>query len=571
MRELGPFLTIRADLWTIRGAARREMRVRMRVVGDLTEKCAMSVRVRCRCGQELHLRYGEWVYVLLGLVVLCMVLNSLALLLIYFHIERVAGPVEPAASVESPASRSPASGSRNEPESAVSTSTVERERVPVKQAPKKKHATDRATATSSEEARLSPEAASGRPTDEPTAVGHPPRGEVPATDGVARSVARATGGSRDDVVRNGKSRAAESGHPESATAADVPSTTAAPGFFADEAPLVRLLLLEQVPGGLEWRLGFFLDEDRRLRQRALERLRSYSARVTASEERLNSGRVRQWLSVVRSSLEQRADGQRLLSELATLFPSAFVDSTSVGRPVNLSELLTATSRIGETFLRELPARSVRDSMRRIAADGLDCVVLVDVSQSMEAVLDSVRREIVRLWRILNWGLPGIRLGVVLYRDEVAGVLDFSMGIEEQLARLEDVEASGGGDVPEGIHLAIKQSLGLGVFDWRPDATKHLVVLGDAPPPYAEQRGLASLVRQARQQAGFRVHALGVNPKEGRESVPFFAPLATAGGGRSKTVDPAKLGSEIFLCLHLGSPAEVIEPLLAVADRLLSIR
>ena len=79
------------------------------------------------------------------------------------------------------------------------------------------------------------------------------------------------------------------------------------------------------------------------------------------------------------------------------------------------------------------------------------------------------------------------------------------------------------------------------------------------------------MRRARQQAGFRVHALGVSPKEGRESVPFFAPLAAAGGGRAKTVDPAKLGSEIFLCLHLGSPAEVIEPLLAVADRLLSMR
>ncbi len=227
--------------------------------------------------------------------------------------------------------------------------------------------------------------------------------------------------------------------------------------------------------------------------------------------------------------------------------------------------------IGETFLRKPSARSVRDSLRRIAEDGLDCVLLVDVSQSMEDVLVPVRREIVRLWRTLNWGIPGIRLGVVLYQDEVVGVLDFSMGIEEQLARLQEVEASGGGDVPEGIHLAIKQSLGLGVFDWRPDATKHLVVLGDAPPPYAEQRGLASLVRRARQQAGFRVHALGVNPEEGRESVPFFAPLAAAGGGRTKTVDPAKIGSEIFLCLHLGSPAEVLEPLLMAADRLLSRR
>ena len=86
----------------------------------------MSVRVRCRCGQELHLRYGEWVYVLLGLVVLCMALNSLALLLIYFHIERIGERVETAAAVESAAFGSPAAEERNEPEPTASSGSVDR-------------------------------------------------------------------------------------------------------------------------------------------------------------------------------------------------------------------------------------------------------------------------------------------------------------------------------------------------------------------------------------------------------------------------------------------------------------
>ena len=49
----------------------------------------MAVKVRCRCGQELQLRYGEWVYVLLGLVLLCVVLNALGLLLLYLRLDEL--------------------------------------------------------------------------------------------------------------------------------------------------------------------------------------------------------------------------------------------------------------------------------------------------------------------------------------------------------------------------------------------------------------------------------------------------------------------------------------------------
>jgi hypothetical protein len=51
----------------------------------------MPVRVKCRCGQELTLRYGEWVYFLIGLVLLCLVSNSVALLLLYFRLEELSG------------------------------------------------------------------------------------------------------------------------------------------------------------------------------------------------------------------------------------------------------------------------------------------------------------------------------------------------------------------------------------------------------------------------------------------------------------------------------------------------
>ncbi len=124
-------------------------------------------------------------------------------------------------------------------------------------------------------------------------------------------------------------------------------------------------------------------------------------------------------------------------------------------------------------------------------------------------------------------------------------------------------------MPEGLHLAIKESLSLGSFDWRRGAAKHLIVLADAPPPFREQRGLSSLLRRARQQAGYRVHALSVRPGDGRDVVPFFPQLAEAGGGRARTVDVRSIGKEVFLCLQPDAAAAILEPLLVSARRLVS--
>ncbi len=525
----------------------------------------MPVRVRCRCGQELHLRYGDWVYVLLGLVLLCIALNSLALLLIFFHVEKVSERIESAAG-------SPTAGARDRSESATAASgrSVENRRGASRRIRKGRDTSAAPPVdTSTSAADATSPSASERPVQgtkvESAPAGEPVSGEVPPAEPVARIVETAV----DGAEANGESGAADD-RTVDPLAGEVPSP-APRGPFAGEAPLVRLLLLEEAPGGLDWRFGFFLDEDIRLRRRALERLRSYSARVASRPPDSDAYPTREWLRVLRGALGASPDGGRLLSELTALFPHAPIeDGAPDGPSLALPALLASNSRIGETFLREAPAKSMRDGARKIAADGLDCVLLMDVSQSMESVLGPARREIARSWSILSWGLPGIRLGILLYRDHVVDVLDFSVGVDEQIARLGEVEASGGGDVPEGLHLAIKRSLGLGEFDWRPDATKHLIVLSDAPPPFSEQPGLASLVRGARRQAGFSVHALGVNPEDGRESVPFFSELAEAGGGRARTVDPSRICSEVFLCLQPALPPDVLEPLLASADRLLSM-
>ena len=451
---------------------------------------AMSVRVRCRCGQELHLSYGEWVYVLLGLVLLCLVVNSLALLLIYFHIERLAERIEPPAAVRDTSSEVPGE---------VEPTRGARENGAQKKPPDR---SARASGSPPTKAPLAPESSAPEESSQrtPEVVDPQERGEESSAEPVSANahVRPEEEGMTElrEIVAAADEGGAAAPSDHGDAAAPSPSSR---GLFADEAPLFRLLLLEQVPGGLNWRLSFLLDADTRIRRRALEKLTAYSMRVTATSQRFSSELSQHLLREVRASLGDREHGQRVLDELARLFPYAAKDPPTLSKSGVLSDFLDESRRLGEAFMGRPPVKAVRDSMRKATMEGLDCVLLVDVSQSMEGILKETWRQVAWLWPVLRWGLPGIRLGVVLYRDEVVAVQRFSQRVEEEIDRLKEVEAAGGGDVPEGLHLAIKESLSLGSFDWRRGAAKHLIVLADAPPPFRKQRGLSSLLRRARQQ------------------------------------------------------------------------
>jgi hypothetical protein len=126
---------------------------------------------------------------------------------------------------------------------------------------------------------------------------------------------------------------------------------------------------------------------------------------------------------------------------------------------------------------------------------------------------------------------------VIYRDGVEVATGFSTGSLSGLAAaIRQATPEGGGDVPEGVHLALRAALELGRFDWRPSAMKTIVVLGDAPPPYGEVSGLLGLASRAFRQGGYRVHAIGFKAEEDRKTVPFFPELARSGGGRSVTIE-----------------------------------
>ena len=202
--------------------------------------------------------------------------------------------------------------------------------------------------------------------------------------------------------------------------------------------------------------------------------------------------------------------------------------------------------------------------------GHDVVLAIDVTESMADALESVRGAAAWLLRAIRWALPRARTGILFYRDDVSQVLGFESSVDEQAALLAHQEAKWGGDVPEGVSEAVRASLELGRFAWREEAHKVIVVLGDAPPRFAEMRPTVSLVRLARREAGYRVHVLvpgsvdGVDgghqgdadASAGAAEMTFFEDLARSGGGRVFRVAPAELPCAILRSLFPTECAEL---------------
>lgn len=500
----------------------------------------MPLRVRCRCGQELEVRYSEWVYILLGVALLALLLNTLAVVLLYFRLDRLASAragTLPVAAVE----RTPA------------PSGGEVARPPAETAPA---AARSAPPPSPGESNPAP------PQGESTALALGPRGPgTPLPPVAAPAGAPSPGGSerRESPI---DLQLKEAIHAVEAAPAGAPGRGIA-ASLSSGGPLACLLLLAHLEPEASARLASALlgDGDPRLVESALRRLEGLDAKLRA---RLAEDPVhRQIWRGAKEILEKRPLGRDLL-ELA-----AARDGDKEAGAAGVDPLGPELRSACRGALERKDLRAFREQIEALAQSGLDLALIVDVSQSMSGCVEALAREGSWFLPALAWAFPGSRVGAVFYRDTVEGTLDFTLAPQlETLRALHELKPEGGGDVPEGAHLGIQSALSMGVLRWRDGASKQLVLVGDAPPPHAEKEALLALLRRACSEGGYHLNALGLRPEEGRSDVPSFPDLARAGCGRSVTLpDPSRLGEEVFLAVFSDEARAVAAAILPSARSL----
>lgn len=478
----------------------------------------MPLRVKCRCGQEVVLRYSEWVYLLLGVVLLALVLNTVAVLLLYLDRHENHAPPGGAGQTED--------ARRNGAEAPPDGVNKERSE-------------PTGSSKSAESSNAGPDSGNGSAEKVRTA----PRASIPSQETASplrhlgRPTAAAPRRSLLDQLKLLSPPAAEKS--ESPGGGDSPSPYRE---LVEGAPLLRILLLKRTAGRPELMFAWLVDPDPRIRSLAVEQALALERQSAVGERQ-----ARPFLLAASDDLRAQPRGRELLER----FGLGQKGSRSGVPDAHWNDYRTRA----KTLLDVFPECSrLQQLMQTVSRNGGELLLAIDTTQSMEAALVEIKSMVKWLLPTLEWGIPGLRVGVLLYKDGVADTAALSASPSiDVLPLLLGLSAEGGDQPPEGLYPALKAALELGRVGWTPKAEKHIVFLGDAPPPRSDKRAFESLARASHREGGYRVHALGFHPQEGRDKVPYFDDLARSGGGRSVTCDEATLGLEVLVCL-LGDDA-----------------
>ena len=173
--------------------------------------------------------------------------------------------------------------------------------------------------------------------------------------------------------------------------------------------------------------------------------------------------------------------------------------------------------------------------------GLEVMLVYDATDSMEPALFGLRRRFHKISHCLKARVPGVRMGLVAYRDskkydmqEFTYQVKLVCPLTDELSKVRTLllsqKVTGGGDIPEAVHEGLQTAMKKA--GWSVNARKIIVLMGDAPPHKQDDglNRLYTMVQNWRTSAKGLVHTIDTTGygKHMRE----FKEIARHGGGSS---------------------------------------
>lgn len=143
---------------------------------------------------------------------------------------------------------------------------------------------------------------------------------------------------------------------------------------------------------------------------------------------------------------------------------------------------------------------VLGSLRKV---GVDLVLLIDTTNSMQSIIDDVKNQVRAFVANLQEMVPASRVAVVAYRDKgdeyVTKWVDFSFKTDKVQNFVANLRADGGGDYPEAVYEAVDAAMT--ELSWRKSARRIMIIIGSSPPHPESMPGLLKLVRDLKEKNG----------------------------------------------------------------------
>ena len=219
-----------------------------------------------------------------------------------------------------------------------------------------------------------------------------------------------------------------------------------------------------------------------------------------------------------------------------------------------SAAVTQRAMSGGGLISGVP-QSFADYIQHLQKTGIDVVFAIDATGSMVWVHRTVRQRMTQLAAYVRGLVPLARFGIIAYRDYndidfVTRISQPSFDIEKARLFMGGIDALGGGDHPEAVTQALRDSET--VIGWRSGAKRVVIIIGDAPPHAREMNEAAEIAERFKSRGGrlslldSRVEAnralLGRGKPTGsgvdlikQGVMPVFRRLARLGGGTAATL------------------------------------
>jgi hypothetical protein len=133
--------------------------------------------------------------------------------------------------------------------------------------------------------------------------------------------------------------------------------------------------------------------------------------------------------------------------------------------------------------------------------GLDIVLVIDGTKSMDFVMEDVKARMTQLAVRVRQLVPIARVGVVVFggKGEQLDIQPLTLSTAKLRTFLGTIQAKGGGEWEENTFGAVQAAVTK--MDWKPYARKVIVLIGDSPPEKDDFAPLLALIRDFKRNNG----------------------------------------------------------------------